>query len=229
LSTCIARQEFDSRLFDRPFYRVRDTDLTALEVELEQLGTIDRLVIDAKLRADKVELGAFLQRRGFRKICTQIELQHDLSKALLKPVSSGTILERLDVTAETLAAHASNFKFDRFALDVLLPSDAHDRLYREWINNSLTNGKHKVVARGHNFISFRDDGSRVKIDLVSVLDAGRGVATDLLRTLLIDARDRGKSSVEVTTECENLTAVGLYTKVGFVPVNFVSVFHLVKE
>ena len=225
---CFRYQEFDSDAFQRPFYRVVRVEPDRFEGEFRELATTARLIADAKLRSDKIDGGAMLMRCGFRKICTQIELACDLNGPIDAPANAD-VRDRLELDDEVIAAHATHFEYDRFALDVLLPKDGHDRLYRNWIRNSLENGKHRIAVRDNNFITFRSQEADVKIDLVSVLDKGLGIGTDLIRALLQDAQAHGLRRVKVVTECENAPAVGLYMKMGFTPVAFDSVFHFVAN
>jgi GNAT superfamily N-acetyltransferase len=166
-------------------------------------------------------------RRGFRKICTQIELRHDLAGPTRAP-EDAAIHSRANLPAAAIDAHARNFRTDRFALDVMLSQSDHDRLFARWIRNSLEGGRHSVSLRDLSFVTFREEGSDAKIDLVSVLNKGRGVGTDLMNAVLCEARARRKTCVKVVTECENPPAIGLYMKVGFRPFRYYSCLHLVR-
>ena len=167
-------------------------------------------------------------RAGFRKVCVQIELHHSLDHPTPAPQRS-QILDRVAFEPSAIRAHARHFVYDRFALDVALPTEGHDRLYEKWIRNSLEGSAHRLAVCGSNFITFKAEPDRIRIDLVSVLDKGQGVASDLLRAVLQRAQERQCKHVEVVTECENLPAVRLYLKSDFVPVRFHSVFHLVRN
>jgi GNAT superfamily N-acetyltransferase len=222
---CIKQQDFDSDIFGRPFYRITSFDLDRLGPELATVRDIPSVIIDAKLPSGEVEQAAFLMRRGFRKICMQVELIHRLQGTV--SASSAEICPRLELQPDVLREHARHFLTDRFALDVCLPRESHDRLYEAWMRNSLSGARHSISVRGNNFVTFRDDGEEVKIDLVSVLDKGKGIGTDVINAVLLDAQQRGKSCVRVVTECENVPAIGLYVKTGFKVSCYYTVLHFV--
>jgi hypothetical protein len=156
MTSCIAPQAFDSAAFGRPFYRVVSFDLAPLDRELAPVLAIPAVIIDAKLPSGDIEPAAFLMRRGFRKVCMQVELVHRLEDAV--PATTAEIRPRLDLQPDVLRAHARHFVADRFALDVALPREGHDRLYEAWMRNSLGGARHRVAALGDNFVTFRDDG-----------------------------------------------------------------------
>ena len=223
----LERRTFDADAFGIPFFRVTDPNAAGLPEALATLPNDRPCIVDAKLAAQDIASAARLIRAGFRKVCVQIELHHQLDQDLCPP-QRARIVDRVALSEADVHAHARNFTFDRFALDVALPAAGHDRIYEKWIRNSLEGPAHAVALSGSDFISFKEQVESVKIDLVSVLHKGQGNATDLLNAVLSHARDHGAKQVEVVTECENLPAVKLYLKAGFIPVRFFSVFHLVR-
>jgi dTDP-4-amino-4,6-dideoxy-D-galactose acyltransferase len=221
-------QPFDTDAFGTPFYRVVDPRSSALDRELSKLTTNPPLIVDAKLPADDIAGAARLTNLGFRKICVQIELHQPLDSAALS-CSGAQIRDRVVYPEPVISAHAAQFVFDRFALDLELPRAGHDRLYRQWIRNSLEGGRHRVAVAEKDFITFRTETDAIRIDLVSVLRKRRGTGLALLDAISAYGRQHELEKVIVITECENLPAVSLYIKAGFVPARFFSVFHLVRR
>lgn len=220
--------QFDSDAFQVPFYRVKQFDSGALSRDLAKIATSSPFVIDAKVPASDIAAAHLLQSLGFRKVCMQITLTHELRG--LPPVPEGVELApRLELSDDLLRQHARNFRFDRFSIDPLLPREGTDRLYFEWVRNSLTGGRRQVVHAGPNFCTFsmRQDGEAA-IDLVSVLEPKRGIGKRLLACTIIEASGQGAGKLHVTTECENQAAWSLYLRTGFVPSMFTAAFHLVK-
>jgi GNAT superfamily N-acetyltransferase len=225
--SCFTYQEFDTDVFGVPFYRLVDARPPRLQEEVAALASNPPCIADAKLPAEDIQSGARLLELGFRKICVQIELKHRLGVSV-HPTRS-QIRDRVVLPNAIIRAHASQFVFDRFALDIALPSKGHDRLYEKWIRNSLEGSSHLVATFGDNFITFREQAGNIKIDLVSVLQKGQGIGADLIRTVLNCAKERQVREVDVITECENLPAVRLYLSTGFLPARFFSVFHLFNQ
>jgi len=231
----LARQAFDSDALGFPWYRVVDVaaaGLAAAVADLERRG--GPYGIDAKLPAEALDEARLLQGLGFRRVCTQFELRHALEPAGAgagAAPAGGPAVELSDSLAlpdDVLWSHARNFRFDRFSQDPLLPDEGVRTLYRRWIGNSL-GGRKRVAHDGRNFCTYAERPDGWSIDLVSVLDAGRGIGTRIVGALVAHARERGAPSLSVVTECENRAAWRLYLRCGFAPARFVTVFHKVQR
>jgi GNAT superfamily N-acetyltransferase len=218
---------FETRSFGFPFYRVLHFDEPRLRTELASVAGECPMGADCKVSAGDVAATHGLMRLGFRKVCVQITLRHDLTEIPEPQCSEVRIAGRLDLDDETLWAHARNFTQDRFSLDPLMPATGRRRLYHQWFRNSLGGAK-QVAYIGADVCTFSQQGGDVIVDLVSVLHQRRGNGSRLLTTVLAHARQSGASSVRVKTECENPGAWSLYQRKRFVPVAYTSVFHLVS-
>ncbi len=221
----VVQQAFDSEAFGIPFYRVVAWAGSDLEKELSVLLSRRPIVIDAKVGADQLERNAFLQRLGFRNVCTQLALR-------LSPPAGGrpehriAIGERLHLPADVVGRHVRNFRVDRFAMDILLDPAGHERLYAQWIANSLS-GRMLVASHGENFCSFRAEKSGLAIDLLSVLNQKQGIGRSLVRAIIGYAEQRGLQEVRVVTECANRAAWRLYQDSGFRLDGFLNCYHFV--
>ena len=222
----ITRLAFDEAALGRPCYRltepILEEDLAALAAHAGEPGAAG-IFADAKVAAFDIATARRLLQAGFKKICTQVDLVHDLA-AVPDAGADATIADTLALDTATVAAHARNFKTSRFQQDPALPVTLADRLYEQWIANS-TGGRRRVAAIGHDFITFADTGAVRTIDLVSVLQKRRGRAAAMLAALLADAKKTGKSAVLVRTEAENAGALAAYRRAGFAITDFVNVFH----
>ena len=226
---CLKRQAFDESAFQTPYYRVDSAELASLKEEIAALRqSSGRVIVDAKSPAEDLAAHRLLQTLGFAKVCMQIELRQPLTTA--KPLDpEAAVADTVSWPAEVIDAHAKNFIFDRFSLDLRLPRAGHDRLYRAWIGNSLASPGIQVLSIGHNFVTFRTGDDGVRIDLLSVLEKGAGNGRRLLDSLCSWAQTAGQEHVTTITECENKAAVQLYLKCGFVPNDFQAVWHLVQD
>lgn len=88
-------------------------------------------------------------------------------------------------------------------------------------------GRRRVALDGTNFCTYAEVERAVSIDLVSVLEGGRGIGSRMLAALVDRSRERGLRSITVVAECENRPA-RLYLKVGFRPSRFTTVPHKVS-
>jgi GNAT superfamily N-acetyltransferase len=227
VSACIEQQAFDTEAFGLPFHRIKRFDLSRLGDELDGLIQRAPIIIDATVPVDQRECTYFLMERGFRKICTQFELHHDLSGSPTR-APGARISDRIDISEECLAAHAENFVYDRFSLDPLIDHEGCKQLYCRWIRNSL-GGRKQVVHVGDDFCTFAESDQRVEIDLVSVRRGGHGIGSNLIAALVHHVRERGLPAISVVTECENEPAWRLYMKCGFQVAMFRSVLHYVNR
>lgn len=224
----LQRQEFDEQAFETPFYRIAEPADAAIERDIQALRERgEPFIVDAKVAADDLAASRRLQEMGFRKVCMQITLVKPSDKRT-QPDPAAAVVDHVDWPRDIIERHAGNFVFDRFALDAELPRAGHDRLYAMWISNSLAGGRNKVLHIDHNFLTFREDGPGLKIDLLSVLDHSRGIGGRLLNSLAALAAGMAKDHITTVTECENKAAVGLYLKSGYTLSEFTSVFHLVE-
>jgi GNAT superfamily N-acetyltransferase len=229
MPSALERQAFDEAAFGRPFYRVTSmNDSDGLERGIAALRKEALpFIVDAKTPSDDLVASRRLLSLGFRKVCMQIRLVNDLSGPAdfdRQAAEANT----LDWPDELIAAHARNFVYNRFALDIALPTEGHDRLYSNWIRNSLTSGRKRILTIGRSFLSFVDDGEGLRIDLLSVLDHRQGIGRRLLYSLTSLAKDSGRASITTVTECENHAAVQLYCRTGYRLSDFQTVFHLTE-
>ena len=225
---CLARQTFDEDAYGIPFYRVGSDSWDTLSEEIERLKTNgDPFIVDAKTDADDLEANHRLGTIGFRKVCMQIRLSNQLaSVGVMDPAAQ--LAASVDWPDDVIASHVSNFTFDRFSLDPLLPREGHDRLYRNWIKNTLSSERAEVLHIGYNFLTFKRSNGSAVIDLLSVLDRGQGVGQRLLASFAAWASSKRLDQVKTVTECENRPAVNLYRKSGFEFSDFQAVYHLIS-
>jgi hypothetical protein len=219
--------EFDTQAFGFQFYRLKTVDGPALREDLAALSRHGPFAADGKLPADDRNGCRTLLICGFRKVCMQVTLAHDLQNVLpTVPDSQVSVVNCLSLSEETLLAHARNFTVDRFSLDPLLPAEGHDRLYAQWFKNSLSGAKQTAHCR-HNVCTFGERDGELVIDLVSILDQRQGIGTRILNTILSYAKARALRRVRVTTECENTGAWSLYQRLGFLPISYSACYHYV--
>ncbi len=225
----ITSSAFDADAFGMPFYRVHEIDPETIGPELQAIrDTHPAVIVDAKVPADDLQNARLLWALGFRKVCMQFVLKHDLGRVGDQPAGV-SVVSRLNLPESTLQQHGGNFTIDRFSLDPLIPRQGTRRLYTNWIRNSLTGGRKQIVHSGPNFCTLAINDGTAGIDLVSVLDHGQGLGRRLVAGAVRHAHEQGARELFVTTECENVRAWNLYQRAGFVPAKFTSAFHLVQR
>jgi GNAT superfamily N-acetyltransferase len=214
--------DFDERFFRQPCYRLLPEVSNTEWHQFEQLARREAIFADLKVAASDLETACNALQRSFRKICTQVQLIHRLSR--VERVEQVAFSDRLELRDDQHRAHAEHFRACRFRQDPLIPTHIATDLYAAWIANSLSGGK-RVAALGINFCSFADGNGIRHIDLLSIIEKGRGYATQLLKAVTCDAKSKGLQEVLVTTEVENEWAISAYKAAGFDITSFASVFH----
>lgn len=222
----LAFQNFEYEIFKVPFFRITDFDLDTLDRELAQVDSEnEKYIIDTKMNSHLYDNDIFLQKHGFRKVCMQVEL---IAKPKKVTDNGGAVIEKVvKMDPAVIRKHAEGFIYDRFSLDAMLSVEKKNERFSLWINNSLLNENIYVCRIGDNFCTFKDKGDILFIDLVSVIDAGKGFGTKIMNAVLDFAFEHKKTAVHVITECENIASVALYKKCGFDITYFYSCFHKV--
>jgi GNAT superfamily N-acetyltransferase len=218
--------------FDEEFLGVRCFRLTP-PVTQEDLNALQALTRETPLFADvKLPVGDAAAARelllsGFRKVCTQVQLHHDLTR-LPDAAEAAGIADRLELPATAISAHAANFATGRYRQDARLDPERAIALYARWVENSTSGGK-RVAYLGQDLCTFEDHGDTRQVDLVSVLAKRQGRGRSLMHTLLADARATAQESARVITEAENIAAMRLYLASGFQVEAAYSCFHFLHE
>jgi|SRR5437588_3135547 len=214
--------EFDHRFFKRPCYRLRPKISEAEWSQFEQFACREPIFADLKAPASDLETARNALQRSFRKICTQVELVHNLAQ--VEPVDAVIFCDHFELTDDQQRAHAEHFQIGRLRQDPLVPTKVAIDLYVAWIANSLSGGK-RVATLDTNFCSFADLEAVRYIDLLSVLHKGHGYATRLLKAVAYEAKSRRLREVVVITEVENEASLNAYKAAGFNIRSFTSAFH----
>jgi len=222
----IQANSFDSEFFGMPCFRLTDPiappDLDALSRQAPRKPYF----ADAKVPASDLVTARLLLDRGFRRICTQVELIHPLTKLTADAATHQTVEIKniMHLSEDEIQAHASHFETSRFRQDPTVPIAAANALYAQWIRNSLSGSK-RIALAAANFCTFSDNEHTRQIDLLSVLDKRQGYARSILSALLADARHNECTCVRVITEVENCAALAVYRRLGFTIERFISVFQ----
>ncbi len=141
---------------------------------------------------------------------------------------SGKINERL----ESLALQSG--LFSRFKTDQRLKRGEFEKLYSQWIKQSIESNKilvHFKEDEINGMITFDLDAIIPKIELLAVNQdkRGMGIAKMLLQSLEFELKTKGFEIIQVQTQEVNLEALRFYLKNGFRIVDRTYIYHFVKE
>lgn len=122
----------------------------------------------------------------------------------------------------------------RFKTDNKFPTGSFEKLYKQWIDNSLSSATCDVIVSTENdrirgFITLDKKNSETAvIGLISVNPnfQGLGIGSQLIHLAEQRANERGMSTVQVATQEQNLSAMALYKKNSFAILNRTYIYHL---
>lgn len=124
------------------------------------------------------------------------------------------------------------FKYSKFERDEGLLLRGGDRVYEEWVKNSVDDTNkfyiYYVTTAVNGFILYRieDDCAIIEIALVDPLYQRQGIISKLIRSLEGALYEKGIKKLIVGTQMDNIPAINVYHKLGFSESKHVSVFHL---
>jgi dTDP-4-amino-4,6-dideoxy-D-galactose acyltransferase len=113
--------------------------------------------------------------------------------------------------------------YSRYRTDDGFRNGEFRRLYRKWLDNSLSGVSakatyvYRIGERTAGFITLRAEGKTAAIGLLAVdgRDRGKGIGTALIGHAVRKAFDFGCTAITVATQLDNDPAVRLYLKNGF--------------
>lgn len=127
-------------------------------------------------------------------------------------------------------------KYSRFNIDKNFKSHHYEKLYREWIEQSLNKNiadkvfvyKNMNEELGIITIGKKDNCAFIGLLAVDKLARNKGIATALLNCAEQYAAHENLKELQVVTQQQNLPACKLYEKNNFNAISLVNIFHIWK-
>jgi dTDP-4-amino-4,6-dideoxy-D-galactose acyltransferase len=124
-------------------------------------------------------------------------------------------------------------KYSRFKLDKEFDLDHFKRLYKQWIQNSLTKSiaDHFFVIKQDNvvvgMVTLKIQSTHGEIGLIAVSDQvqGRKYGTKLIEKCKAQLLSNNIHHLRVTTQMENESAFLFYNKCGFTVESITNIYH----
>lgn len=222
---CLRYCDFDSDAFGLAYWRVIEPKAASLAEALAALPS-GPAVVEVRIPSSDTDVIAKFESLGFHRVCTQFILLHSL-KSIPDMPPDVTVADTLHIPENLLLEHANNFKCDRVSLEKAPPDEGRVRFYRNWLFNSLTLRRHRVVYSGVNLVTFSVNDESV-VDLVSILDKNQGIGRKLMDAVIVQSAIAGARRLKLGTICENSQAWRLYIAAGFQPHSFNQIMYLVR-
>ena len=176
-------------------------------------------------------LGAYLVDR---KVTFSMPLKNFVNDELLNCsiISTNKFTSKL----ESLAWQSG--EYSRFRVDAQFPKRIFERLYSQWLRNSLDRKiAHEVLVFRQNtgeevgMITLGEKNGCADIGLLAVDKTvrGRQIGQSLVAEVQKRAIDRGYTELQVVTQGDNLTAFNFYQKCGFGLIKESHIYHLWLE
>ena len=134
---------------------------------------------------------------------------------------------------DKLLVEREDFVFSKFVCDDKLDVRNGYLVYKEWLKNSR-NYDNKYFALyydgneigGYILFSIYDGEGTIELVKVNREYKGKGIATEMIRTVENCLKDKGIATVKVGTQLNNIPAINLYHYLGFREISRTSVYHL---
>ena len=134
---------------------------------------------------------------------------------------------------DLLALALESGQYSRFRVDPRFPRQGFERLYHQWIINSVNHSIAEItlVTRSQDtltgLVTVGEKAGRADIGLIAVSAEarGQGLATRLVRAANAWGHDRGYAVGQVVTQGANLPACRLYERCGYSLEKSEDVFH----
>lgn len=126
-------------------------------------------------------------------------------------------------------------EYSRFKVDLNFPENSFNKLYNQWLVNSLHNIDKKIlIVREHSIIvgililNLKNSTSVIEILAVDKNATRKGFASSLVQEAIHISMQQNKRSVIVSTQKNNVTANLFYTSNGFKKTEEIEIYHLWK-
>jgi GNAT superfamily N-acetyltransferase len=214
-----------SVIFGRNYYRLAHLDYSSVVADLAALKGPS--VVEARLWGYDAFNARVLMGLGFRKICLQSVLAVEFAAGLAPapPLSCPQPATAVDLETTLLDRHARNFHYNSLEFDACIAETVWSAFNRMRLEKSLASPEVLKFLADDGLVSFKPEGDKVVIDLLSVLTQRKGTGTALMRRVFDWSSATGANRVEVSTECENIPGMLFYQKCGFRLTGTIAIFH----
>ncbi len=163
-----------------------------------------------------------LEENGFKLVDGYLELECEVKEAESSP-SNVRIAEKRDLEKLQKIA-SSSFLKTRFYNDPLIKKSQADKIYSEWIKNSILGKMADMVLVWEErksllgFVTVRKNGNLTLI-AVSKKAQGKGIGKLLVKAALNQFKRWGISKSTIETQMTNISALRVYQSCGYKIVN----------
>lgn len=213
---------WDSKILER-----RTAKVVSLDPKDEPKNLVEELIFS--LEKEKIEYATFrvnaskfkmihaLEENGFRLVDGYLELECEIEGT--EDLSEIRIAEKKDLPRLQEIA-ANSFSKTRFYNDPLIKKSQADKIYSEWIKNSILGKMADVVLvweeKGNilGFVTLRKNGNLTLIAVAKEAQ-GKGIGKSLVKAALSQFKKWGLSKSSIETQITNISALRIYEACGY--------------
>lgn len=221
-----------SETLERPVYKLNGPPGDDIAALMSQLAGGRDAFFFARIPTTDVRTCSLLTAAGFRVVDTTVTF----AWAGNRPISASPNVTVGPARPEQFAVlqdiAGSCFRWSRFHLDPMIPTELADRVKKRWIENYCL-GKRgsalyaaEVDGKTVGFLAVVESSGAAFIDLVGVAPEaqGMGVGVALTRHFIESWKDRA-GELKVGTQVANIRSMRLYERAGFSVVDSSYVLH----
>ncbi len=226
--------DWDSSFFDINIGRIIcEKDIDALETRLLEAKRKAYSLLYVFMPETKFVTPAILNRYFGKLVDRKVNFRLDISK--LNKLHSSDIRNYTgnSLTKELLDLSYLSGSYSRFLLDEKLPKSAFERLYKTWIEKSVSGElADRVFVWYHNnriagFVTLKIKDNEGEIGLIAVAEEAQGkqIGTKLLDACVHYLQQNKIPILNVPTQLHNQQACNFYKKYGFYQKNITNIYH----
>jgi RimJ/RimL family protein N-acetyltransferase len=193
-------------------------------------------IVSCRLAIDNLVESMWLENLGFRFVEMILHPTLSLPPSIHRDNDEISVAEVTDNELHVIADIARNaFHNERFHADHRLDSSAAGLRYANWVVNSHTDSRQKLVklVRRNQVIGFfiyTENGREIDWLLTAIAPAiqGQGLGYQAWRRMLAFHQQQGFSQITTSITVKNVAVMNLYRKLDFVFSEPQMTFHLVR-
>ena len=229
--------EWDSKFFGYPVAKIAFNKEGADDMEnaFKQINSENIRLTYIYADPDDIEINRQIVKKG----CLFVDQKVVFTKTTEKHNTfSNEIIEfqEKEINEELLSLALTSGKYSRFRMDKYFTNHEFERLYTEWLSNSIKKTiafKTLVAVKEFKLIGITTLGAKsnyADIGLVAVNKDHRGhrIGYDLIQTADSIAFDMGFEEIKVVTQFANKEACNLYNKCKFQIESVTNIYHYWK-
>ncbi len=225
---------WDSAFFDLKIGRiVCENKCEGLEAKLNQAKDADYSLLYVFTTENELLKEDFIQQYTGKLVDRKVNFQIDLTSFEKKENSGVQDYLGQELNTELLELSYLSGSYSRFFLDENFSKNSFEKLYKTWIEKSLSGeladkvfvwkDKNKIV--GFVTLKIKDDEAEIGLIAVSKKVQGQQIGTKLVDACVYYLQKKSISILNVPTQLHNTQACNFYKKYGFTIKNITNIYH----